>query len=441
MDSATLAEVMGNVPGVNYEALTGPFNQAMLEADVTTPLRAAHWCAQLGHESGGLKWLTEIADGSAYDGRTDIGNIYPGDGPRFRGRSPIQITGRSNYTSLSAWAFDKGLVPTKTFFVDQPEQLATPAYTFLGPVWYWTVARDLNPYADRDDANGLTYKINGGYRGLDDRNARLEKAKRMGSRLLPEKGTVMAKVFDVDLSDRFGFGGPRSTSGLQRVVIHTTENDFGTPAENVANYQINSETGSYHYLVGSDGLRVRCNTDDWVTWSTGNDEGNVQGLNLSFVARAAVSRSEWLAQEKMLRAGASVVADWCTKYGIPVVKVTTARGICGHGDLRVFGGTDHTDPGNNFPWDVFINYVKEAQSGSSAPDKEAPVGSITEKLIGFIIDQFAGPEREANGLPKFTGWPQLGKKTLVDAVAEVRTTIFEIRSDIKQILEIMKKEK
>ena len=181
----------------------------------------------------------------------------------------------------------------------------------------------------------------------------------------PSNGVNLSNYFDVDWAPRFNFGGPRSTSGIQRVVVHTTENTAGTPAENVANYQINSQSGSYHVLVDTTGKRLRENTDDWITWSVGNNAGNVQGLNISFVAQAAWSRAAWLAQERMLRQGATVVAHWCKTYNIPVKKVTTERGICGHGDLRVFGGTDHTDPGGNFPWDVFIRYVNEAISGTN----------------------------------------------------------------------------
>ena len=183
----------------------------------------------------------------------------------------------------------------------------------------------------------------------------------------PSNGVNLSNYFDVDWAPRFNFGGPRSLSGIQRVVVHTTENTAGTPAENVANYQINSQSGSYHVLVDTTGKRLRENTDDWVTWSVGNNAGNVQGLNISFVAQAAWSRATWLSHEKMLRQGATVVAYWCKKYNIPVQKVGTARGICGHGDLRYFGGTDHTDPGGNFPWDVFTRYVNEAISGTNKP--------------------------------------------------------------------------
>lgn len=402
-----------------YEALLPHFNAAMIEAGATTPLRAAHFCSQVGHESGGLYYFREIRDGSNYEGRTDLGNTQPGDGRRFRGRGIIQLTGRYWATEFSKWAYSKGLVNSSTYFVDNPEQMETDKWGCKTASFYWTVARPgLNALCDADDVVGVTKAINGGTNGLADRRARLATCKALGAALLPETttegGTTMT-YYDLDWSSRFNFGGPRSLSGIQRIVIHTTENTAGTPAENVANYQITSQSGSYHVLVDTTGKRLRENDDSWVTWSTGNNAGNVQGVNLSFVAQAAWTRAQWLAQEKMLRAGATVVAHWSKTHNIPVTKVTTGRGVCGHGDLRAFGGTDHTDPGPNFPWDVFLSYVNQvlAGGGTTTP-KGDTLSAQAEKRIELMLDQIAGPEKDSAGNYKFTGWPQLGGATLVD---------------------------
>lgn len=215
----------------------------------------------------------------------------------------------------------------------------------------------------------------------------------------------MNEEYDIDWSARFGFGGPRPTSRVTRIVIHTTENDAVTPAENVAQYQLNSETGSYHTLVDSRGVALRCNTADWTTWSTGNNQGNREGMNLSFVARAAWSRDQWLAQDDMLRRGARVVRKWAADFGIPLVKTDGTRpGLCGHGDLRRYGGTDHTDPGTGFPWDTFITYCKG--NNVPNPDPRHPADLTLEQLVGVPADQYPG-------------WVQLGDRTLVDAVASI----------------------
>ncbi|AVE00335.1 lysin A [Mycobacterium phage Bananafish] len=182
---AVLAKVMDNrVSMARYEALAPQLISAFHLAGCDTLLRRRHFLAQVGHESGGLKYQEEIASGAAYEGRADLGNTQRGDGVRFKGRDFIQITGRSNYTRLSQWAYGRGQVPTPTFFVDHPEALATDAYAFLGVVWYWTQARDMNALADRDDIVAVTKAVNGGTNGLEDRKAFYARAVAAGDNLL-----------------------------------------------------------------------------------------------------------------------------------------------------------------------------------------------------------------------------------------------------------------
>lgn len=184
-DPGVLGDAMWNrLSEERYAALAPAFSDAMVAADVTTPERAAMWCAQIGHESGGLLWMEEIASGAAYEWRQDLGNTMAGDGTRYKGRGPIQVTGRHNYGECSRWAFDRGLVPSPTFFVDNPAELSSDRYGFIGPVWYWTT-RNLNAYADRRDIVGATRIINGGTNGLDDRTNRYTYCLNMGDRILP----------------------------------------------------------------------------------------------------------------------------------------------------------------------------------------------------------------------------------------------------------------
>lgn len=225
MDSGTLARVMGNVPGVDYGALVGPFNDAMVQAGCTNVNRAAMWCAQLGHESVGLRYMREIASGAAYEGRRDLGNVYPGDGVRFAGRGPIQVTGRNNYGALSSWAHGKGYVPSRTFFVDNPVELEKPRYGFLGAVWYWTVARpQINSLADARNLEAVTRAINGGLNGFADRQARYGRALAMGEAILPNKyeGEIVEKRLDYArdqvAQDTFYNCGPASCQTIIRAA-------------------------------------------------------------------------------------------------------------------------------------------------------------------------------------------------------------------------------
>lgn len=123
-------------------------------------LREAMFLAQIGHESGRLKYLEEIASGEAYEGRKDLGNVYPGDGKRYKGRGLIQITGRTNYAKVTKALHED--------FVVHPELLAIPKYAVQSAYWYWD-EHNLNHYADHDDLIGCTKKINGGLNGYEDR--------------------------------------------------------------------------------------------------------------------------------------------------------------------------------------------------------------------------------------------------------------------------------
>ncbi|WP_391485646.1 glycoside hydrolase family 19 protein [Acinetobacter pittii] len=131
-------------------------------------LRFAHFIAQLAHESGNFRYMEEIASGAAYEGRKDLGNIMAGDGIRFKGRGPIQLTGRANYQQYGrALGID---------FESHPELVAIPSIGLLVACKFWT-NNGLNELADRDDILTITRRINGGTNGLDDRKSNLAKIK------------------------------------------------------------------------------------------------------------------------------------------------------------------------------------------------------------------------------------------------------------------------
>jgi putative chitinase len=138
----------------------GPLNDAMDEFGITTYTRQAAFLAQVAHESGELRYVLELADGSAYEGRKDLGNIFPGDGPAFRGRGLLQITGRNNYISCGG-ALGLSLV-------EQPSLLETPAGASRSAAWFWKL-RGLNTLADLNHFGSITKTINGAYNGLDER--------------------------------------------------------------------------------------------------------------------------------------------------------------------------------------------------------------------------------------------------------------------------------
>jgi putative chitinase len=132
-----------------------------------TGLRLAHFMGQCSHESGGFRYMEEIASGAAYEGRADLGNTQPGDGRRYKGRGPIQLTGRSN---ARFYGRKCGID-----FETRPDLMAVPSIGLLVGCVYWA-DRSLNAKADADDLLGLTRAINGGTNGLQDRKVRTAKA-------------------------------------------------------------------------------------------------------------------------------------------------------------------------------------------------------------------------------------------------------------------------
>ena len=185
MDVATMRQVFPGLGAARATELNSGLNAALRQAGCTTVNRAAMFCAQVGEESISLTAPTELASGAEYEGRADLGNNQPGDGMRFKGRGFIQITGRTNYGGLSKWAHSKGLVPSATYFIDHPGQLATDKHVWLGPIWYWTVARPMNHFADAKNIEGATRAVNGGLRGLTDRTNRWHLCLRLGDAILP----------------------------------------------------------------------------------------------------------------------------------------------------------------------------------------------------------------------------------------------------------------
>jgi putative chitinase len=178
LNSALLRQVAPQVPAGKASAqatiigAVGPVLAATLAGCGTDPpLRAAHFLAQTCHESDQFCTTVEYGDDeyfARYDGRKDLGNNQPGDGARFRGRGLIQITGRANYRAMGT---SLGLD-----LLDNPTQAADPATSLRIACAFWT-SRSLNDFADQDDALATTWRVNGGFNGLPDRQATLVRAK------------------------------------------------------------------------------------------------------------------------------------------------------------------------------------------------------------------------------------------------------------------------
>lgn len=166
-----------------------PLNAAMEEFGITTAKRQRHFLAQVAHESGELRYLREIADGKAYEGREDLGNTELGDGPRFRGWGLIQTTGRKNTRLVSLALYGDERLVNDPSLIDPPSiELACRSAGY-----FWKTGAglnlgrralahgvpegcDLNELADRDDLTGITLAVNGGLNGMAERTRYLQMA-------------------------------------------------------------------------------------------------------------------------------------------------------------------------------------------------------------------------------------------------------------------------
>lgn len=134
----TTPELLRAATGCTQEAadrFADPLTEACTAYGIDSPVRRAAFLAQLAHESGGLRYVLEIASGEAYEGRKSLGNTQPGDGVRYKGRGLIQCTGRANYIavrdSLRTWRQD---VPD---FEAEPEMLEQPLWAALSAADWW----------------------------------------------------------------------------------------------------------------------------------------------------------------------------------------------------------------------------------------------------------------------------------------------------------------
>ncbi|WP_353631329.1 glycoside hydrolase family 19 protein [Pseudomonas canadensis] len=157
----------GRQAGVFVSAL----NAAMNRYGIVGTARAAAFIAQVGHESGQLRYVREIwgptAQQLTYEGRVDLGNTVKGDGSRYRGRGLVQITGRANYAACGeALGLD---------LINKPELLELPQNAAMSAAWFWST-RGLNTLADQKDFANITRRINGGLTGQTDRQALYDKA-------------------------------------------------------------------------------------------------------------------------------------------------------------------------------------------------------------------------------------------------------------------------
>jgi putative chitinase len=171
--------------------------------EIDTPARQAAFFAQIGHESGGLKWTSEIWGPTPQQRRYErnftapwpshpdeaklpafavnrlaygLGNSVAGDGSKFRGHGLIQTTGRANHIRVRDRLTTRFAGMDVPNFELEPIRLISPDWASVSAADFWDM-RGLNALADTGDFERITRRINGGVNGLADRLARWEKAR------------------------------------------------------------------------------------------------------------------------------------------------------------------------------------------------------------------------------------------------------------------------
>jgi putative chitinase len=182
--------------GIDHKWL-GPLEETFAKYDISTPQRQAAFIGQCAHESNNFKVLQEnlnysaeglmktwpsrfstkeIADqyarnpakiaGKVYNGR--LGNTSEEEASEYLGRGLIQLTGKENYERCG--------LAIGVDLLSNPDLLLDPRYATLSAGWFWN-RKGLNEVSDANDIETMTKRINGGLIGLDDRKAKIAKAR------------------------------------------------------------------------------------------------------------------------------------------------------------------------------------------------------------------------------------------------------------------------
>lgn len=165
------------------------------------------------------------------------------------------------------------------------------------------------------------------------------------------------------------FHGPKRSNPTRLVIIHTPEwPESSSGAEAVARYFHDMPDGreaSCHITIDSDSI-VQCVKDSFVAWAAPG--ANHDGIQIELTGFANQTAAQWRDKFSLaaLALAADATAQYCLKYDIPVKLLTVAevkdgrtKGICGHATVTAaFHKSDHTDPGQSFPWKRFMAYVQ-----------------------------------------------------------------------------------
>jgi N-acetyl-anhydromuramyl-L-alanine amidase AmpD len=216
------------------------------------------------------------------------------------------------------------------------------------------------------------------------------------------------------------------------VVMHTMEaHELPTTAESTARYFANPPDGrnvSAHYCCDNDSM-VQCVLLKDSAWTAGSRYANNRGINVELAGFASQTAAQWADpfSVAMLQRAAPIIRADCAKYGIPIRRLTVPQlkaglsGITSHNDCRLaFGGTTHTDPGPNFPWDFWLSLLKgedmstAAEYAHNADTATFAIATLAPGYKAFPTDPLPGTSIHTNNLAATL----IRLETKVDAIIE-----------------------
>ncbi len=234
IDTDLLVAISGRPANDNMRSVVAGLKLGGATAGLERPHRLAHYLCQNAHESGRFQYDRELWGPTPaqlrYDTRADLGNTpqLDGDGEWFKGRTATQLTGRANYAAFTAWA--RAHFADAPDFVSDPDLLNTDPWEGLAPLWYWDegnpTGRSLNRYADRNDIEMVTRRINGGLNGYADRLRLYDRAALVLLDRDPTdvRGFQIANGLVVD-----GISGPMTRSAMHKALVELPALDAEPP--------------------------------------------------------------------------------------------------------------------------------------------------------------------------------------------------------------------
>jgi N-acetyl-anhydromuramyl-L-alanine amidase AmpD len=205
-------------------------------------------------------------------------------------------------------------------------------------------------------------------------------------------------------------------TSIRLIVIHDMEApENSNTAEAVARYfERGTAVASAHLCIDSNSI-VRCVNDEDIAYHAPG--ANHDGIGFELAGYARQTRAQWLDaySKATLDNAAKAAAQYCLKYGIPIVHLTNQelqagrKGFVGHVQVsQVYRKSSHSDPGGGFPWDYFLQRVRYwfpyYKNGRKWPTPvKPPVSKIPYGSPGYIIDARTGFRWLGLTNPQMTG--------------------------------------